>query len=99
MDAHIQLSSYSSSDGQVSVTHASLHISRSEEETVQKGNCFDPQTACDQHEQLLIEKLRSYLRPQCAPACLIERLRNMFDNIESLEGAEASQEITDGVIA
>lgn len=39
------------------------------------GECFDINTCCDDREKAMIEMLRAYLRPDGAPDCLIERLR------------------------
>ncbi|AKV55372.1 hypothetical protein BACT_0890 [Bifidobacterium actinocoloniiforme DSM 22766] len=82
MVARIEMSHYSSKDRQVSVTHASLRISAvGSGESALPGDCFDPRACCDEQERRLIEELRAYLRPQSAPACLIERLQRMFDTL------------------
>ncbi|OZG67414.1 hypothetical protein [Bifidobacterium eulemuris] len=44
------------------------------------GDCFDPSTCCDEREQALIAALRSYLRPEQAPECLMARLRDVLDH-------------------
>ncbi|WP_226847386.1 hypothetical protein [Bifidobacterium lemurum] len=44
------------------------------------GDCFDPTTCCDEREQALIAALRSYLRPEQAPECLMARLRDALDH-------------------
>lgn len=83
MDRRIEVSQYVSDDGRgtVSITSASLHI-HDEGPMGAVDDCFDPETCCDERERLLIEELREYLRPQSAPACLIDRLRRMFDQLE-----------------
>ncbi len=83
MDRRIEVSQYVSDDsrGTVSITSASLHI-HDETPMAPVDDCFDPETCCDERERLLIEELREYLRPQSAPACLIDRLRRMFDQLE-----------------
>lgn len=83
MDARIEMSQYVSDDNgrAVSFTSASLHIHGDTPEDP-SGDCFDPETCCDERERLLIEELRQYLRPQSAPACLIDRLRHMFDQLD-----------------
>ncbi|BDR54845.1 hypothetical protein KIMH_09560 [Bombiscardovia apis] len=90
MSTRIEMSHYACNDGQVNVSHASLHISRTPHSApVQVGDCFDLQSSCDEAERRVIEQLRTYLRPECAPACLIERLQRMFDQ---LEGADSTDE-------
>ncbi len=42
------------------VTHASVHV-------VASGDCFDPETCCDERERALIAAMRAYLRPEHAP--------------------------------
>ncbi|WP_236632735.1 hypothetical protein [Bifidobacterium xylocopae] len=97
MGAHIKMSRFASSDGQMSVTHTSLSITASADmRPANPGDCFDPQTCCDEQERRLIEELRSYLRPQCAPACLIERLQRMFDAIDAVDDAIQSGELPAG---
>lgn len=44
------------------------------------GDCFDPETCCDERERALIATLRAYLRPQQAPECLLNRLRATLDH-------------------
>ncbi|BDR53221.1 hypothetical protein KIM372_11280 [Bombiscardovia nodaiensis] len=96
MDAHIEMSHYSSQDGRVRLAHASLRIRRSsEQQEVQAGDCFDPSTSCDEQERLLIEELRSYLRPECAPACLVERLQRMFDTLGQVESSDTRAQLPD----
>ncbi len=43
-------------------------------------DCFDPRSCCDARERELIEMLRSYLRPDVAPECLLRRLRETLDH-------------------
>lgn len=43
-------------------------------------DCFDPRSCCDARERELIEALRSYLRPEAAPECLLRRLRETIDH-------------------
>lgn len=83
MDGRIEMSQYvSDDDGRtISITSASLHI-HDDTPGAQSGDCFDPETCCDERERLLIEELRRYLRPQSAPACLIDRLHHMFDQMD-----------------
>ena len=40
---------------------------------------FDPAICCDVHEQAMIATLRAYLRPDCAPECLLARLKETLD--------------------
>ncbi|MBW3094164.1 hypothetical protein KIH75_02125 [Bifidobacterium sp. 64T4] len=44
------------------------------------GEYFDPASCCDVHERAMIAALRSYLRPEVAPACLLARLRATLDH-------------------
>lgn len=44
------------------------------------GDCFDPETCCDEREKALIKMMRAYLRPQQAPECLLERLHATLDH-------------------
>lgn len=44
------------------------------------GDCFDPETCCDEREKALIMMMRAYLRPQQAPECLLEKLRATLDH-------------------
>lgn len=43
------------------------------------ADCFDPDTCCDQYEQMMIHAMRAVLRPQEAPECLYEKLRSTLD--------------------
>jgi hypothetical protein len=95
MCAHVEVSSCSQFDGGLGIAHTSVHIHQSQAEEFQEEDCFDPQKSCDEYERLLIERLRSYLRPQSAPACLIERLHSMFERLEGLEETESIREITE----
>lgn len=54
------------------VTHASVHV-------VASGDCFDPETCCDERERALIAAMRAYLRPKHAPQSLIDRLEATLD--------------------
>ncbi|WP_148401494.1 hypothetical protein [Bifidobacterium gallicum] len=40
--------------------------------------CFD-MSSCDELEAMLIERMRTMLRPQTAPECLYERIRATLD--------------------
>lgn len=40
---------------------------------------FDPNTSCDEMERMMIAMMRSYLRPECAPECMYERIRKTLD--------------------
>lgn len=77
IERHISITSArttATGDGVVTqVTHASVHV-------VAPGDCFDPETCCDEREQALIAALRAYLRPQHAPQSLIDRLEATLDN-------------------
>ncbi|NEG90111.1 hypothetical protein [Bifidobacterium aerophilum] len=44
------------------------------------GDCFDPDTCCDEREKALIMAMRAYLRPDVAPECLMRRLRETLDH-------------------
>ena len=55
------------------VTHTSVHV-------VASGDCFDPETCCDERERALIAALRAYLRPKHAPQSLIDRLEATLDH-------------------
>ncbi|WP_314686597.1 hypothetical protein [uncultured Bifidobacterium sp.] len=56
-------------------------------------DCFDPRSCCDARERELIEVLRSYLRPDVAPECLLRRLRETIDHCcdqeESVRAADS----------
>lgn len=96
MDRRIEMSQYVSDEqGRiVSLTSTSLRI-EGESGQLQPGDCFDPETCCDEKERLLIQELRDYLRPQSAPACLIDRLRHMFDQLddEPAQGDESERRL------
>ena len=47
---------------------------------VSPGDCFDPDSCCDEREKALIAALRAYLRPAAAPECLLRRLRETLDH-------------------
>ncbi|MEK0306818.1 hypothetical protein [Bifidobacterium favimelis] len=81
MAGHVEVSRYiARSDGDgVSVTASSLHIESAQDPS---ADCFDPATCCDERERRVIEELRAYLRPTTAPACLIDRLQHMFDDLD-----------------
>ena len=52
---------------------ASVHV-------VASGDCFDPETCCDERERALIAAMRAYLRPKHAPQSLIDRLEATLDH-------------------
>ena len=60
------------------VVHADVRIT--EVDDAAHGDCFDPETCCDERERALIEALRAYLRPEQAPECLLKRLRATLDH-------------------
>ena len=47
---------------------------------VASGDCFDPETCCDERERALIAAMRAYLRPKHAPQSLIDRLEATLDH-------------------
>ena len=64
----------------VGIVHADMHITSVEisgmpgdmgDDLV--GDCFDPDSCCDEHEKAMIAALRAYLRPEVAPECLLAR--------------------------
>lgn len=68
------------------IVHADVHITSVEisgmpgdmgDDLV--GDCFDPDSCCDEHEKAMIAALRAYLRPEVAPECLLARLRDTLD--------------------
>ena len=70
----------------VGIVHADMHITSVEisgmpgdmgDDLV--GDCFDPDSCCDEHEKAMIAALRAYLRPEVAPECLLARLRDTLD--------------------
>lgn len=70
----------------VGIVHADVHITSVEisgmpgdmgDDLV--GDCFDPDSCCDEHEKAMIAALRAYLRPEVAPECLLARLRDTLD--------------------
>ena len=69
MERHISITSTTTNTNGVvtQVTHASVHV-------VASGDCFDPETCCDERERALIAAMRAYLRPKHAPQSLIDRL-------------------------
>ena len=60
------------------VVHTDVHIT--EVGDPMAGDCFDPETCCDERERALIAALRAYLRPEQAPECLLNRLRATLDH-------------------
>lgn len=72
--AHLHYFDHHQHDGVVTqVTHASVHV-------VASGDCFDPETCCDERERALIAAMRAYLRPKHAPQSLIDRLEATLDH-------------------
>ena len=67
MERHISITSTTTNTNGVvtQVTHASVHV-------VASGDCFDPETCCDERERALIAAMRAYLRPKHAPQSLID---------------------------
>ncbi|KFI38835.1 hypothetical protein [Bifidobacterium angulatum] len=61
------------------VSHTEVHITASGGDYFASGEYFDPRVCCDAHERAMIDALRSYLRPQAAPACLMARLKATLD--------------------
>ena len=49
------------------------------------NDCFDADCMCDETEKAMIECLRNYLRPQSAPDCLRDRLRECMKCISSAD--------------
>ena len=66
MERHISITSTTTNTNGVvtQVTHASVHV-------VASGDCFDPETCCDERERALIAAMRAYLRPKHAPQSLM----------------------------
>ena len=54
------------------------------------GDCFDPDSCCDEHEKAMIAALRAYLRPEVAPECLLARLRDTLDRCCCEDGGNAA---------
>ncbi|PLS31653.1 hypothetical protein Uis1B_0474 [Bifidobacterium margollesii] len=52
------------------------------------SDCFDVDALCDAREKAVIEVLRAYLRPQTAPACLIDRLHHCLGDDMPPTGVE-----------
>lgn len=75
MEWHISITSTTTNTNGVvtQVTHASVHV-------VASGDCFDPETCCDERERALIAAMRAYLRPKHAPQSLIDRLEATLDH-------------------
>lgn len=85
MDGRVEMSHYAYDDGDtVRVSHASLRIYQ-DASCVDPSDSFDPESCCDDRERMVIEELRRYLRPECAPDCLLDRLKQMFDQMDELE--------------
>lgn len=86
MERHISITSTTTNTNGVvtQVTHTSVHV-------VASGDCFDPETCCDERERALIAAMRAYLRPKHAPQSLIDRLEATLDHCcdEELEGRAA----------
>ncbi len=61
------------------VGHTEVHITTTTT-TAATGEYFDPSSCCDVHERAMIATLRSYLRPEVAPACLMARLKATLDH-------------------
>ena len=61
------------------VSHTEVHITASGGDYFDSGDYFDPRACCDAHERAMIAALRSYLRPQEAPDCLMTRLKATLD--------------------
>ena len=64
----------------VGIVHADMHITSVEVSGMPGdmgddlvGDCFDPDSCCDEHEKAMIAALRAYLRPEVAPECLLVR--------------------------
>ena len=77
----------------VGIVHADMHITSVEisgmpgdmgDDLV--GDCFDPDSCCDEHEKAMIAALRAYLRPEVAPECLLARLRDTLDRCRRRAG-------------
>ena len=68
MERHISITSTTTNTNGV-VTHV-----------VASGDCFDPETCCDERERALIAAMRAYLRPKHAPQSLIDRLEATLDH-------------------
>ena len=81
----------------VGIVHADMHITSVEisgmpgdmgDDLV--GDCFDPDSCCDEHEKAMIAALRAYLRPEVAPECLLARLRDTLDGCCCEDGGNAA---------
>lgn len=63
------------------VKHTEVHITTTTTAAAAAaGEYFDPASCCDVHERAMIAALRSYLRPEVAPACLMARLKATLDH-------------------
>ena len=81
----------------VGIVHADMHITSVEisgmpgdmgDDLV--GDCFDPDSCCDEHEKAMIAALRAYLRPEVVPECLLARLRDTLDRCCCEDGGNAA---------
>ncbi|MCH4160557.1 hypothetical protein [Bifidobacterium sp.] len=67
----------------ISVTQTGNAQSRVEVAHIEIAESFDPDTCCDEREKALINMIRNYLRPEQAPECLVQRLRNMMSDVSA----------------
>ena len=65
----------------ISVTQAGDARATVEVTHIEIAEGFDPDTCCDEREKALIGMIRSYLRPEQAPDCLIRRLRHVMADV------------------
>ncbi|MBT1165400.1 hypothetical protein [Bifidobacterium simiarum] len=70
-------------DGGAASAAADMAVGVKDAAAASRGACFDVDALCDAREKAMIEVLRAYLRPQTAPACLIDRLHHCLGDDQS----------------
>lgn len=85
IERHISITR-AGADGVVRHTEVHITTTTTAAAAAAAGEYFDPASCCDVHERAMIAALRSYLRPEVAPACLMARLKATLDHCCEEEG-------------
>ncbi|HAK71297.1 hypothetical protein [Bifidobacterium sp. UBA6881] len=76
VERHVSITTMGSDGSVTYVAKTSVHVS---DEGGDGNRWFDPETCCDERERALIAAMRAYLRPERAPQCLVDRLKDTLD--------------------
>lgn len=70
---------YQNGDNVIAVTSQEVRVNQfGDEPVIENSQCFDT-SCCDESERALIEMMRAYFGSECAPECLMKKLKATLD--------------------